>query len=100
MARLTLDQIEKVEKTYDIVQLVGRHTELIQNGDIFIGKCPLCNDPGRSLGVSRTHQIFHCSNCKRSGNSIRFYRDAGDYFCSVSTVAHIMAEEANLDFDE
>lgn len=100
MARINLNQIEKVKNSFDIVELASKHTKLTWNGEQYIGKCPFCNDKEKSLAVSKKLQLFYCFNCRRSGSSINFYREAGDYFCSMSTVAQIMAQEANIDLEE
>lgn len=95
---LSEERIEKVKRSYDIVEMAGRMTPLHkQNSNDFYGKCPFCNDKGESFSVNGNTQIYVCFNCRRAGNVFTLYKD----YHGVSSKTAIMnlVDESGIVFD-
>lgn len=56
----------------DIVEVIGKHTELKRSGSNYKGLCPIHGEKTPSFMVSPAKNIWHCFGCGRGGNVIDF----------------------------
>jgi hypothetical protein len=54
----------------DIVDVVGRYTEVKKAGPRFTGKCPLHESKGRPLTIYPGNQSYHCFHCGKGGDVV------------------------------
>lgn len=68
--KLLGDYLDEILKNINIVDIIGKTVDLkkIENG--YTGECPFCKE--QVLYVSKSQQIYHCSNCGEKGNAITF----------------------------
>lgn len=56
----------------DVVEVVGRYTQLKKGGANFMGLCPFHGEKSASFSVSPVKQFYHCFGCGANGNAISF----------------------------
>lgn len=68
------EELEKILGETNLVKIISEFTVLKKDGRGYSGKCPFPDHKsfGRTLSVSLRHQVYHCFDCKRSGNAITF----------------------------
>ena len=83
--------IEQVKAVVDIVDVIGRHTRLREQGRNFVGCCPIHNDKHPSLTVYADQQRWHCYGCNRGGDAIDFIMAAEnlDFKQAIATLAGV-----------
>lgn len=68
-----------IVSSVDLVTVVGKFTDLIKRGDVFVGNCPLHRETKPSFTVypakDNRPQSFYCFGCNRGGDIITFVRD-------------------------
>lgn len=64
--------VQAIKERHDIVDVVGRYTNLRKAGKEYIGKCPFHDDRQPSLEVNQDKQLFYCFSCQRKGDLINF----------------------------
>jgi hypothetical protein len=64
--------VKATKEAYDIVDIIGRYTELRKTGKEYVGKCPFHQDNHPSLQVNQEKQLFYCFSCQRKGDLINF----------------------------
>ena len=72
IARFSDEWIEHVKSSVDIVEVVGRHVELRQSGQNYLGLCPFHSEKTPSFSVNAERQFYHCFGCQTGGNVINF----------------------------
>lgn len=72
-----MSQIEELESSIDIVELVKRYTNLKKAGVNYKALCPFPghNEKTPSFVVSPSKQIAHCFGCHRGGWPLKFIMD-------------------------
>lgn len=70
--------VRVVKEAHDIVDVIGRYTELRKAGKEYIGRCPFHEDKHPSLQVSQQKQVFYCFSCLRKGDLINFIMQIED----------------------
>ena len=68
----SLDAIETIKQNMNIVEYVGRFTELKPYREMFVGRCPLHNDKSPSFYVDGKSGKFKCYGCGNHGDIIDF----------------------------
>ncbi len=66
------DQIEKLQNSVDIVDVIGERIDLKRSGSNYKARCPFHDEKTPSFMVSQTKQIYKCFGCGVSGDSINF----------------------------
>lgn len=66
------DVIEDVMIGNDIVDVIGKYTQLKQKGNSYFGLCPFHRENTPSFSVSADKQLYHCFGCGASGNVYSF----------------------------
>jgi DNA primase catalytic core len=56
----------------DIIEVIGKHTELKKAGANYKGLCPIHNEKTPSFTVSPGKNRWHCFGCSKGGNIIDF----------------------------
>ncbi|MBS3765011.1 DNA primase [Candidatus Bipolaricaulota bacterium] len=64
--------IDKVRKKVDIVELVSRYVNLKKSGNNYKGVCPFHEDNDPSLTVDPTKKLWHCFGCGAGGDVFNF----------------------------
>lgn len=68
--------IQEVVDRTDIVELIGRYTELKRSGANMMGRCPFHSERTGSFSVSATKKMFFCFGCHAGGSVITFVQKA------------------------
>ena len=68
--------IQEVVDRTDIVELIGRYTELKRGGSNMMGRCPFHSERTPSFSVSPTKKMFFCFGCHAGGSAITFVQKA------------------------
>ena len=66
------DQIEKLQNSVDIVDIIGERIDLKRSGSNYKARCPFHDEKTPSFMVSQAKQIYKCFGCGASGDSIKF----------------------------
>jgi DNA primase len=66
------DQVELVNSSNDIVEVISQYLPLKRAGRNFKALCPFHNEKTPSFNVSPEKQIFHCFGCGAGGDVISF----------------------------
>lgn len=66
------ETISEIKKKINIVDAIGKITQLTKIGKYHLGKCPFHNDMAESLLVDEEKQLYYCFNCGASGDIINF----------------------------
>jgi len=69
---ISREQIEKVQNTADIVDIIGERIDVKRAGSNFKARCPFHDEKTPSFMISSSKQIFKCFGCGASGDSIKF----------------------------
>lgn len=66
------DQIDLVNSSNDIVEVVSQYLPLKRSGRNFTALCPFHTEKTPSFTVSSEKQIFHCFGCGAGGDALAF----------------------------
>lgn len=66
------DQIEKLQNSVDIIDVIGERIDLKRSGSNYKARCPFHDEKTPSFMVSQAKQIYKCFGCGASGDSIKF----------------------------
>ena len=73
LTRYAADSRDRVRDAVDMVDLVGRRTELRRAGaDHYSGLCPFHEERTPSFGISPAKKVYHCFGCGVSGDAFDF----------------------------
>ena len=72
---ITDEEIEKVRKSANIVDIISSYIPLTQKGKNYFGVCPFHEDHSPSMSVSEEKQIYKCFSCGAAGNVFTFVSD-------------------------
>jgi len=64
--------VRAIKEAHDIVDVIGRYTDLRKAGKEYVGRCPFHRDNHPSLQVNQEKQVFYCFSCQRKGDWINF----------------------------
>jgi hypothetical protein len=70
--------IAQMKEHTDIVEVIGRYTNLKGNGSQYYGCCLFHDDQSPSLSVDSEKQLWHCFGCGKGGDVIDFIKLAED----------------------
>lgn len=100
MAQLSNEEINAIQKSTDIVDIVGSYIDLEKKGKNFFGVCPFHDDHTPSLSVSREKGIYSCFTCHSTGNVFKFIQDYENvsFLEAVKIVADKVGITLNVDF--
>lgn len=94
--RIPDEIVDQVQKSADIVEVIGDYVQLKKQGRNYFGLCPFHGESTPSFSVSPDKQIFHCFGCGAGGNVFSFLRQMEGYSFAES-VSHL-ADKYQIDF--
>ena len=83
MARITRASVDQVQAAVDMVDPVGRYTQLRKAGSNYSGRCPFHEERTPSFSVNPVEKLFYCFGCGAGGNVFGFVV----YFESLASTA-------------
>lgn len=88
--------IETIIQQIDIIDFIGKYTNLHQSGRYWKGKCPLHEscDTSETLVVFPDTNSFYCFSCECGGTVINFLSDKDKI--SYRAATEILAKECNI----
>jgi len=86
--------IQEVVDRTDIVELIGRYTELKRGGSNMMGRCPFHSERTPSFSVSPSKKMFFCFGCHAGGSVITFVQKAENL--DFSDAVEYLANRAGL----
>lgn len=96
--RIPDEIVEQVQKSADIVEVIGEYVQLRKQGRNYFGLCPFHGENTPSFSVSGEKQIFHCFGCGAGGNVFSFLRQIEGY--SFSEAVTHLADKYHIDMPE
>lgn len=98
MSGLSSEEINKIRKSVNIVDVIGNYVNLESKGKNYFGVCPFHDDHSPSMSVSPDKQIFTCFVCGTSGNVFNFLQDYKNisFLEAVKEVANFAGISVNL----
>ncbi len=102
MAHLTNEEINQIQKSADIVNIISSYVDLVKKGKNYFGICPFHDDHTPSMSVSKEKGIYSCFTCHSTGNVFKFIQDYENvsFLEAVKIVAEKSGIELNVDFRE
>lgn len=73
--KLSSDQIERIRKNVDIVDVINQYVPLTKRGNNYMCSCPFHEDNNPSFSVSQGKQIYKCFSCGRGGDVFSFIEE-------------------------
>ena len=70
--KLSDDFIRSVVEATNILDVVGPHVALRQNGSNHKGLCPFHSEKSPSFTVAEDKQFYHCFGCGKNGDALKF----------------------------
>ncbi|MCL6452442.1 MAG: DNA primase [Alicyclobacillus sp.] len=98
MWRIPQDFVETVQRSVDIVEVVGEYVPLRRSGRGYVGLCPFHNERTPSFTVSQDRGLYHCFGCGAGGTVIRFVMDIEGLTFAEAVVR--LAERVHLPLPE
>ena len=100
MAQLTNEEINKIQKSADIVEIIGSYIDLVKKGKNYFAVCPFHDDHTPSMSVSKERGIYSCFTCHATGNVFKFIQDYENvsFLEAVKIVADKVGITLNVDF--
>ena len=72
MAQLTNEEINKIQKSADIVNIISSYIDLVKKGKNYFAVCPFHDDHSPSMSVSPEKQIYKCFACGNPAKVLKF----------------------------
>lgn len=69
------NEIENIQKSANIVEVISSYLPLTQKGKNYFGVCPFHEDTNPSMSVSEDKQIYKCFSCGAAGNVFTFVKE-------------------------
>lgn len=75
MAGLQNEEINQIQKSANIVDIISSYISLEKKGKNYFGVCPFHDDHNPSMSVNEEKGIFTCFVCHKTGNVFSFVQD-------------------------
>ena len=75
MDKMTVNDINNIRSSVDIVDVISDYIPLVNKGRNYFGVCPFHDDNHPSMSVSKEKQIYKCFSCGATGNVFNFIMD-------------------------
>lgn len=69
---ISKETIDTIQKTADIVSIIGEYTKLEQRGSDYWGCCPFHNEKTPSFHVEPDKRFYYCFSCHAGGGVVNF----------------------------
>lgn len=92
------EKINEIREQADIVDIIGRHINIVRRGKNYFALCPFHNDNNPSMSISKEKQIYKCFVCNEAGNVFTFLQKYKKipYMEAVKEVADYVGIEFKL----
>ena len=89
MARIDRASVEQVVAAADMLEVVGRYTQLKKAGANYLGLCPFHEEKTPSFSVNAAEKLYYCFGCGESGDLLRFVqqKEGLDFVGAVESLA-------------
>ncbi len=89
MARIGKASIEAVVAAADMLEVVGRHTQLRKAGANYSGLCPFHQEKTPSFSVDAVEKLYYCFGCGEGGDLLGFVqkKENLDFAAAVEQLA-------------
>ena len=100
MAQITKEEINQIQRSADIVNIIGSYLDLVKKGKNYFAVCPFHDDHSPSLCVNRERGIYTCWTCHETGSVFNFVENIENvsFLEAVKIVAEKSGIELNVDF--
>lgn len=97
-SRSLTEKINEIREQADIVDVIGRHINIVRKGKNYFALCPFHNDNNPSMSISREKQIYKCFVCNEAGNVFTFLQKYKKipYLEAVKEVADLVGIDFKL----
>ncbi len=94
--KFSQDFVSKVAEANNLVDIIGRYTQLKSSGGGFMGRCPFPDHQEKtpSFSVSEVKQVYHCFGCQKKGNIYTFLQTYSGM--SFPEAIEYLADNANI----
>ncbi|MCF6137953.1 DNA primase [Pseudalkalibacillus berkeleyi] len=96
--RIPEETIERIQKSNDILEIVGEYVQLKKQGRNYFGLCPFHDEKSPSFSVSAEKQIYRCFGCGKGGNVISFLMEI-EGFSFIETIKNL-ADRTNIELPQ
>ncbi len=72
MARIPQETIDEILRRANMVDIVGRYTQLRKQGSAYLGLCPFHSERTPSFRVNPERGVFFCFGCQEKGGLLQF----------------------------
>lgn len=89
MARIERASIEQVLAAADMLEIVGRYTQLRKAGANYSGLCPFHEEKTPSFSVNPVEKLYYCFGCGEGGDLLGFVqkKEGLDFTAAVEALA-------------
>lgn len=72
VGRIPQETVDEILRRADMLQIIGRYTQLRKQGSKFLGLCPFHSEKTPSFTVNPERGAYYCFGCKESGGLATF----------------------------
>ena len=94
---LDKETINNIQKSADIVDIIGSYIPLEKKGKNYFGLCPFHDDSNPSMSVNKEKGIYTCFVCHATGNVFSFVKDYENV--SFVEAVKIVADKIGIEVD-
>ena len=94
---LDKETINNIQKSADIVDIIGSYIPLEKKGKNYFGLCPFHDDSNPSMSVNKEKGIYTCFVCHATGNVFSFVKDYENV--SFIEAVKIVADKIGIEVD-
>ncbi len=96
--RIPEEKIDQIQKSNDIIEIIGEYVQLKKQGRNHFGLCPFHSEKTPSFSVSADKQIFRCFGCGKGGNVISFLMEV-EGFTFIEAIKNL-ADRSGVELPE
>ena len=97
MAAIDNGEINRIQQSANIVEIIGSYITLEKKGKNFFGMCPFHDDHNPSMSVSEEKGLFTCFVCHKTGNVFSFVQEYENI--SFIEAVKIVANKVGIELD-
>lgn len=97
MAMLPTEEINRIQRTANIVDIIGSYINLEKKGKNYFGVCPFHDDHNPSMSVSEEKQLYTCFVCHATGTVFTFVQNYENV--SFIEAVKIVADRVGIELD-
>ena len=97
MAAIDNGEINRIQQSANIVEIIGSYITHKKKGKNFFGMCPFHDDHNPSMSVSEEKGLFTCFVCHKTGNVFSFVQEYENI--SFIEAVKIVANKVGIELD-